>query len=375
MKNIRLSKCSLGNEEIKSVSKILKSDFLGMGPNVLKFEKILSNFFKRKAVCVSSGTSALHIALESLGLKKGDEVILSSLNYIAALQAVTAAGLTPVLCDIRLSDFSLCTNDLKKKLTKKTRVIMPTHYGGNAGNIDEIYKIAKLKKIRVIEDAAHAFNSFNKRKLIGSFGDICCFSFDGIKNITSGEGGCIVSSDKKIIKLSKEIRFLSIEKESENRYLKKKQFSFDVKRQGWRYHMSDIMAAIGIEQFYKINKFSRRRKQIAKIYSKKFQNNENIELLEIDYSLTTPHIFVIKLKKKFNRLKLTKWFKKFNIEIGFHWKPLHELSFFKKNFKSKNLNNTNYIKDKIITVPIHVDLSDRDINFVCKKVSQFTYGR
>ena len=109
-----------------------------MGPNVLKFEKILSNFFKRKAVCVSSGTSALHIALESLGLKKGDEVILSSLNYIAALQAVTAAGLTPVLCDIRLSDFSLCTNDLKKKLTKKTRVIMPTHYGGNAGNIDEI---------------------------------------------------------------------------------------------------------------------------------------------------------------------------------------------------------------------------------------------
>ena len=141
---------------------------------------------------------------------------------------------------------------------------MPTHYGGNAGNIDEIYKIAKYYNLRVIEDAAHAFGSLNKNKLIGSFGDIACFSFDGIKNITSGEGGCIVSNDKKIIKLSKEIRFLSIEKETENRYLKKKQYFFDVKRQGWRYHMSDIMAAIGIEQFNKIDRFSKRRKQIAK---------------------------------------------------------------------------------------------------------------
>ena len=114
----------------------------------------------------------------------------------------------------------MCTRDLQK-ITNKTKVIMPTHYGGNAGNIDEIYKIAKYYNLRVIEDAAHAFGSLNKNKLIGSFGDIACFSFDGIKNITSGEGGCIVSNDKKIIKLSKEIRFLSIEKETENRYLKK----------------------------------------------------------------------------------------------------------------------------------------------------------
>ena len=297
-RKIRLSKCSLNNKEIKSVVKTLKSDFLGMGPNVNKFEKKLESFFGRNTVCVSSGTSALHIALESLNLNSGDQVILSSLNYVAALQAVTAAKLTPVLCDIRLSDFSMCTRDLQKKITNKTKVIMPTHYGGNAGNIDEIYKIAKYYNLRVIEDAAHAFGSLNKNKLIGSFGDIACFSFDGIKNITSGEGGCIVSNDKKIIKLSKEIRFLSIEKETENRYLKKKQYFFDVKRQGWRYHMSDIMAAIGIEQFNKIDRFSKRRKQIAKIYSNKLKKNQNLQLLEIDYNITCPHIFVIKLKKK-----------------------------------------------------------------------------
>ncbi len=373
-KKIRLSKCSLDNNEIKSVIKTLNSDFLGMGPNVNKFEKKLNSFFGRSTVCVSSGTAALHIALESLNLKVGDQVILTSLNYVAALQAVTAAKLTPVLCDVRLSDFSMCTIDLKKKITNKTKVIMPTHYGGNAGNIKEIYKIANHYNLRVVEDAAHAFGSSNKNKLVGSFGDIACFSFDGIKNITSGEGGCIVSNDNKIIKLSKDIRFLSIEKESENRYLKKKQYFFDVKRQGWRYHMSDIMAAIGIEQFKKIKRFTRRRKQIAKIYFKKLNKNQNIELLEFDYNITCPHIFVIKLKKEFNRIKLINWFKKYNIEIGFHWKPLHELSFFKKNFVSSKLKNTNYIKNKIITLPIHVDLSNEDINFVCAKLYEYLNG-
>ena len=371
MKNIRLSKCSVNQNEIDAVKKTLKSNFLGMGPKVYEFEKKIKKLLNRNAVCVSTGTAALHIALETLNLKKGDEVILTSLNYIAALQAVTAANLKPVFCDVDLKNLSMCISDLKKKISKRTKVIMPTLYSGDPGNLEEIYEIAKKKKLRVIEDAAHAFGSYRNKKLIGSQGDITCFSFDGIKNITSGEGGCIISNDKRVLNLSKEIRFLSIKKESESRYQKKKQFLFDVVRQGWRYHMSDIMASIGLSQLKKINKFRTRRQQIANRYVNYFQKKKNLELLEINYNLICPHIFVIKLKEKFNRLKLNNWFKKNNIEIGYHWKPLHELTFYKQNFKKTYLPNTEFIKNRILTLPIHFDLKDHEVDVVCKKVIQY----
>ena len=248
---------------------------------------------------------------------------------------------------------------------------MPTLYSGDSGNLDQIYKIAKKQKLRVIEDAAHAFGSYRKKKLIGGHGDISCFSFDGIKNITSGEGGCIVSNDKSVINLAKEIRFLSIKKESENRYQKKKQFLFDVVRQGWRYHMSDIMASIGLTQLKKINKFRQRRQQIANRYINYFKKNRDVELLELNYNSICPHIFVIKLKKNFNRLELIKWFKKNKIEIGYHWKPLHELTFYRKNFKKTNLPNTDLIKKRILTLPIHFDLKDYEIDIVCRKVNEY----
>ena len=370
-KLIRLSKCSLKNSEYAAVIKVLKSDYLGMGHVVKKFENKLSSYFKREAVCVSTGTSALHLALQSLNLKYGDQVIIPSLNYVSGFQAVTAARLVPVLCDVRKIDLSMSTEDLKKKINKKTKVIMPTLYGGNPGNIDEIYKIAKKFNLRVVEDAAHAFGSYKNSKLVGSFGDISCFSFDGIKNITSGEGGCVVTNDKKIIKRIKDIRFLGIKKESEKRYNKKKQFEFDVSEQGWRNHMSDIMASIGIEQLKKISYFRKKRQILAKYYIKLLSNNKNIELLDVDFNKVCPHIFVIVSKKKFNRRKLKEWFSKNKIEVGYHWKPIHELSFFKKNYKFKSLANTNNIKNRILTLPIHVDLKKNSVERVSKKVNEY----
>ena len=136
MKNIRLSKCSVNQNEIDAVKKTLKSNFLGMGPKVYEFEKKIKKLLNRNAVCVSTGTAALHIALETLNLKKGDEVILTSLNYIAALQAVTAANLKPVFCDVDLKNLSMCISDLKKKISKRTKVIMPTLYSGDPGNLE-----------------------------------------------------------------------------------------------------------------------------------------------------------------------------------------------------------------------------------------------
>ena len=310
MKKIRLSKCSLDKKEINSVIKTLSSDFLGMGPKVKQFERLLSNYFKRETVCVSSGTSALHLAIDALDLDNNAEIIIPSNTYVAGLQAILASNKKPVLCDINSDNLSICTEDLELKITKHTKVIMPTLYGGDPGNIKEVYKVARRYGIRVIEDAAHALGSSIGKKKVGSVGDIVCFSFDGIKNITSGEGGCVVSSDKKILNKIRESRFLSIKKESENRYIKKKQYEFDVERIGWRYHMSDIMASIGIEQIKKLNQFKNKRQQLVKLYIKLLSKNSKISFLNYDINQVCPHIFVIFIKSIFDRKKIKNFFEK-----------------------------------------------------------------
>ena len=242
---IKLSKSSINSKEIQSVVKVLRKEFLGMGKEVISFENLLTKYFKRETVCLVNGFSALHIALEACGIGENDEVLVPSLTYVATFQAISASGAKPIPCDVDLENLNISIDDIKK-ITKKTKAIMPVWFAGNPAGLKDIYRLAKKKKLRVIEDAAHAFGSKINNKIIGSFGDICCFSFDGIKNITSGEGGCVVTNNKKIIKILKEKRVLGIKILKNPSKWKPK-----VKTQGWRYHMSNIMAAIGIIQFKK----------------------------------------------------------------------------------------------------------------------------
>ena len=172
-----------------------------MGTQVGEFEKELSRFFGRPAICVSTGTAALQLALQALGVGQGDEVLVQSLTYVASFQAISATGATAVCCDVDPATITLDVCDVESKITSKTKAIMPVHYAGGVGELDAIYEVAKKYNLRVIEDAAHAFGSSHKSRLVGSYGDIACFSFDGIKNITSGEGGCIVTNDTDVILL------------------------------------------------------------------------------------------------------------------------------------------------------------------------------
>ena len=184
------------------------------------------HFLKEKSICVVNGTAALQLALQSIGIKKNDEVLVQSITYLSSFQAISALGAIPIACDINLTDCTINLDDAQKKLTNKTKAIMPVHYSGDTGDLSKIYYFAK-NKLRVIEDASHAFGSYYKKKLVGSFGDITCFSFDGIKNITSGEGGCIVSNDKKVIQYVSDARLLGISNESEKRYSGQRNWVFD----------------------------------------------------------------------------------------------------------------------------------------------------
>ena len=365
---IRVSQSYLDNNEIINVEKTIKSNFLGLGKEVSIFEDRLIKFIGNKnknIVCVNSGTSALQIAIESLKLPIGSEIILPSLTFFASCQAIIAAKMQPVICDIDLNNAVIDPKDLEKKITKKTKAIMPVHYASSFGELDIIYKIAKKYNLRVIEDAAHSFGSLYKGKRVGYYGDIICFSFDGIKNITSGEGGAVVTSNKILYKNLRILRNLGISVNKKNNKI-----DVDSKLVGGRFHMNNIHAAIGIEQLKKINDIAKKRKYIASLYQNQLSSIKQIKFLNINYSKEKiiPHIVPI-LILNHKRNNLQKFLVKNNIETRTNYYPLNKLSLFKKNrFKCPNAEK---FSQQVLTLPIHPDLNDSELKFITNKIKMF----
>lgn len=364
-KIIRLSKSSIGDEEIRAVVNVLKEEYLGMGSYVNNFEDELSNYFQSPALCVVNGTSALQLALQACGIGADDEVLVQSLTYVASFQAISATGAVPVACDVLKESITIDLVDAESKITKKTKAIMPVHYSGGVGDLKSIYDFAKKHNLRVIEDAAHALGSTYNGKRIGSFGDVICFSFDGIKNITSGEGGCIVSRDKLVIEKIKDLRLLGVIKDSDNRAKGERSWEFDVKDQGWRYHMSNIMAAIGSVQLKRFPEFIAKRRSLAKNYELLLTVQDEIIRLENNYDDVVPHIYPVILPKNINRNLLREKLNELNIQTGVHYFPNHKLSFYRKNIILKN---TNELCERIITLPLHIDVSFQDQEYVISQL-------
>jgi len=360
---IRLSKSKIGEEEKSAVINVLDKEYLGMGEEVGIFEKDLSKLFSRDTICVSSGTAAVQLAIQACNIGFGDEVLVPSMTYVATFQAIKATGAEPIACDINEETYLIDLEDAVSKISKNTKAIIPVHYTGGVGNLDDLYSFASKYKLRVIEDAAHAFGTKYRNKLVGSFGDIVCFSFDGIKNITSGEGGCVVTNDLKIIENIKNSRLLGVEKDSDKRYNNSRSWNFNVSAQGWRYHMSNIMAAIGIEQLKKFDKFAVRRKQIATAYDKLLSSNQNIRILNRDYKSVVPHIYVIRIKGLNDRDGLREAMYSEGVQIGVHYIPNHFLNYFKAD-KKIILPVTEKVYKEIVSLPIHPDVSNDDIEYV-----------
>ena len=369
---IRLSKSSIKAAEKQAVMRVLDNEFLGMGEEVCLFEERLTEFFGRQAVCVVNGTAALHLSLQACGIGHGDEVIVPSITYVASFQAISATGAVPVACDIDKDSLCLNWEDAEKRLTSKTKAIMPVHYSGGVGRLDKIYKLAEKNNLRVVEDAAHAFGTTFKNQKVGSFGDISCFSFDGIKNITSGEGGCIVTDDKEVLGLVRDARLLGVEKDSEKRYLGQRSWEFNVSRQGWRYHMSDIMAAIGITQLDRFDEIKNKRRSLSKFYYNELKKIPSIKLINHNYDEVVPHIFVLILNSEQSRIKLIEILKDKGIATGIHYVPNHLHSYFKKSTSADDpLQNVDSISPRIITIPLHEDLSKSDQIYIIKNLEEF----
>lgn len=369
-RNIRLSKSCIGQEEIDAVTDVLKREYLGMGQDVNRFESELSEFFGRDVTLVNTGTAALHLAVQGTGMKEGDEVLVQSLTYVACFQAIRAAGAIPIACEVRDDNLTIDLDDAEKKITDRTKAVMPIHYAGNPGDLDAIYEFAKKHNLRVIEDASHAFGTTYNGKLIGSFGDVCCISMDGIKNITSGEGGMIITDDKKVQKIVKDARLLSVQNDTESRFKGTRTWEFDVDQQGWRYHMSNIMAAIGYSQLAKFSKYKEIRQRFAHLYQNGLKDMTGIKIIDCNYDEVVPHIFVIR-EVTGRRDELKQCLNDNGVATGMHYRPNHLLTLFANNQDNSTLKHTDEVYNQLITLPLQVDMVDEDVYYIINVISHF----
>jgi dTDP-4-amino-4,6-dideoxygalactose transaminase len=362
--NYRLSQPEISEDEILAVTDVLRSEFYGMGEQVASFEEKLGSFFSRETLCVSTGTAAVQLGLIGAGIKPGDEVLVPSLTFIATYQAISATGAIPVSCDVDPESLHIDLNDAQKRITSKTKAIVPVYFVGATNCLDLVSEFGKINNLRVVADAAHAFGSKHDGKLVGSFGDISCFSFDGIKNITSGEGGCIVTADQDALDRIRDARLLGVVGDSEKRKNRERSWDFDVQEQGWRFHMSDIFAAIGMVQLAKLEFNAKKRKNLFDRYVANLRNNPQISLFDWNTSNgMVPHIFVLRIPGLLNRDNLRVRLENLGIPTGVHYKPNHLLSFYREDYR---LPVTESVYPEILTLPLHTRLSLVDVDKICE---------
>jgi dTDP-4-amino-4,6-dideoxygalactose transaminase len=373
MKNLRLSKSVISQSEADAVTRVLLEDgYLGMGAEVGKFESEIANYLGVPAcqvICVNTGTSALHLAVEAL-VQPGEEVLVPSLTFLSSYQAISAARAMPVSCEVYDDSLTIDLEDAEKRITPKTKAIMPVHYASNPANIEKLYAFAKKHNLRVIEDAAHAFGCEYKGKKIGSFGDVICFSFDGIKNITSCEGGAIITRDENVLNIVKDGRLLSIEKDSDKRYAGQRSWDFDVKRQGYRYHMSNLFAAVGRVQLGRLdNEFGPKRRALLKKYRELLSDNSQIVIQVLDPdAYIIPHIFSLRVLND-KRIGLKEALEAVNVPTGVHYKPNHLLTFYGGG--KLKLPVTEKVYNEILTLPLHPELELSDVEEICLLITNF----
>jgi perosamine synthetase len=366
---IPVSRPSIGNEELEEVRKVFATGWLGLGSTVFEFETLLKEYLNAKnVIAVNTGTTALHIALDAFGIGEGDEVIVPSLTFCATIQVITALRAIPVFCEIDPGALNIDIEDVTDKITPQTRAIIPVHYCGNACDMDSLLDIGRKYDILIIEDAAHAFGSSYKGKKIGSFGNATCFSFDPIKNLTCGEGGAVALSDDAIAEEIRRKRILGIDKDTWHRYKNERSWFYEVTTQGYRYHMSNVNAAIGLAQLRKLNGFIEKKKGIVENYNDSFRNLEGIKILNWNLNETAPFTYIIRVLDD-KRDEMMDFLNSKGVGTGIHYIPNHIQPYFAQY--AHPLPVTEAVWKEILTLPLHCDMTERDVDLVIQSVTAF----
>ncbi|MBI3380321.1 DegT/DnrJ/EryC1/StrS aminotransferase family protein [Candidatus Gottesmanbacteria bacterium] len=325
---------SITNKEINNVTKVLNSGWLTTGSQTKNLESLINQYIGSEfCLCLNSCTSALHLALICAGIKAGDEVITTPFTFVSTINTILYLRAKPVFVDIKPQDFVIDEDKIESKITKKTKAILPVHYAGFSANLDKLSLLCKKYNLTLIEDAAHAFGSKYRNRFIGRSSRFCCFSFYPTKNITTGEGGALVTNDENVYKKALSLSLHGINKGNAwKRYSTTGSWKYDVDKLGFKYNMTDLQATLGIAQLGRINILKRRRDIIYQLYKEGLSEIKGIEILSGNaYSFPFRHLFVIKIKsKKIKRDDFIEIMKKKNIVCSVHFIPVYKFTLYKE---------------------------------------------
>lgn len=355
------------DSDLAGVAEVFASRWLGQGKVTQEFEEAVAAHLggRRVVLATDTGTTAMHLALEALGVGPGDEVVLPSLTFVATTQAVVAAGATPVLCDVRRDTLAVDVESLERVTTERTRAVMPVHYRGTAVEIDPIVAWAHERGIRVVEDAAHAFGSrYEDGTPVGGKGDVTCFSFDPIKNITTGEGGAIVFGDEGEADRARKMAVLGIDSTAWGRLERRRPWSYDVVSDGWRYHMPNFCAAVGLSQLQRIEEFRATKQGVAARYEEAFAGLDAIEMPPLALDRTLPFLALVLVEEREDFMLALR---ERGIGTGVHYIPSHHFTRF-ADAAPTELPVTDWLADRICSLPLLNDQTPEETEAVVEAV-------
>ncbi|MDR1159047.1 MAG: UDP-4-amino-4,6-dideoxy-N-acetyl-beta-L-altrosamine transaminase [Syntrophomonadaceae bacterium] len=367
---------SIDDNDIQNVVEVLKGEYLTTGPYVQLFENQIAEYVGAKyAVAVSSGTGALHMACFAAGIGKDDQVIVSPLTFAASANCILYCGGIPVFADIDPQTFNIGLHDIERKITPKTKALIPVDFAGQSVDMDAINKIARKHNLIVIEDAAHALGSSYKGNKVGNNADLTAFSFHPVKPITTGEGGVVTTNNESYYQRMLQFRAHGITRETELSLQTESSWYYEQQFLGYNYRLTDLQSALGSSQLKKIDVFISRRRYLAQIYSAAFlAMDELIVPCEADYAASGWHIYVIRLKLPLLNVSRNTVFAALraeNIGVNLHYIPVYLHPYYKRlGYEAGLCPQAEQVYQEIITLPLFPSMSDEDAQDVIKAVKK-----
>ena len=367
--NVPYFKPWISSKDKKAIVDTLNQRWLTNGPKLQKFENQFSQYLKSKySVGVGSATHALHLAVKSLGIGPGDEVLIPTFTFAATLNCVLYSGAKPVLVDVDPATFTINPQEIEKKISSKTRAIIVVHYGGQSCDMRKILKISRKYHLEIIEDCAHALGSTYGKSFCGTIGKIGCFSFYPTKIITTGEGGMVSTSNTKLFQKISLLKSHSMTINAADRELKAK-WKYDITDLGYNYRLDEIRASLGISQLKRIKQINQLRIKIASKYNKLLKNIPGLTIPEtVNDRNHIYHLYTIKIDNNFplSRDELFTYMHKRGVGTSVQYLPLHFMTFYKKLLRPKlsDFPVSNKLKDQVLCLPIFPQMTVKQIHYV-----------
>ncbi len=372
---IPFHRAAVGEEEAQAVAQVIRSGWLTTGPLTAEFESAFAHYVGAKhAIAVASCTAGLHLALEAAGIGPGDEVLVPTFTFTASAAAVVHLGGRPVLVDVTADTMNIDLRDAERRITPRTRAIIPVHFAGMPCDMDEVHLLAKRHNLRVIEDAAHALPAEYQGKRVGSLSDFTAFSFYATKTLTTGEGGMVTTNDDAAAVRIRIMRMHGISGDAWKRYRRDGSWRYEVLEAGFKYNFTDLQAALGLVQLRKCDQLREMRRRIAGLYSARFQTVDYLRIpQETSDRNTSFHLFVLRLhldRLEVERSEFIQRLKDKGIGTSVHFIPLHLHPFYQRTYGYRlgdfPVAEAEY--QKCFSLPIYPNMSDEEVETVISAV-------